>query len=369
MVGVEADAVLAKQKYELETISDNMFSESKEEKKKVMIPLTPLPRVTIDQLWTTIFADGSTFLKAYHDKRNEKDLVVGNWMMAPDRGSGYRFVSLTTIVEVPRAGTETPLNEAHRFCYVRTAEGTLRLVYHISSQTPKVPFGTSFRTEALCVVTADNESAPCSIAFWGKCRKMSFQYGPIQFIAEPRALREMTEAYKVMVELIAETMTGEKLEVTAAPQAEPERGAGGGGGEVDQTFQTAVLGLGIFVAIMTFFVLRSVAKTARATSRIVSLPPTMWVEGFLARNMESTAGSRGGRKTALEEPSLPSSVYTFLDSIESAALEAGLQSLRYRYMEQHNSLQKAESSIRWLWWAVILQWVVLVGFIVLSLRR
>eukprot|EP00796_Vickermania_ingenoplastis_P001533 gene1533-918_t len=207
MAGVNPVDFLSKQEYTIDTIKKDMFSDPKEDKMKVMVPNVVVPGVTVSRLWDAVFADGSTFLQLYHDKRNERDLKVGSWIMAPDKGSGYRCVSLTTVVDVPRSGTRTPLNEAHRFCYVRTGSG-LKLVYHISSQTPDVPFGSSFRTEALCFITADSDTADCSVAFWGKCRGMSFGYRAIRYIAEPRAIREMTAAYALVVALMQQVDGG-----------------------------------------------------------------------------------------------------------------------------------------------------------------
>ena len=148
MSGENPDKVLSKQQYKDNKINQNMFSSATRKDKKVMLPETPLKGLSIQKLWDNVFQDNTEFLKKYHDKRNESKLEINPWEYAPDHGSGYRFVSLITLVEVPRANTPTPLHEAHRFAYVTTAENKLMLVYQISSQTPNVPAGGSFRTEA-----------------------------------------------------------------------------------------------------------------------------------------------------------------------------------------------------------------------------
>lgn len=61
---------------------------------------------------------------------------------------------MTTVIDIPRAGTKTPLNEAHRFAYVTTESNSLLLVYQISSQTPNVMSGSSFRVDSYCEITA-----------------------------------------------------------------------------------------------------------------------------------------------------------------------------------------------------------------------
>eukprot|EP00796_Vickermania_ingenoplastis_P001530 gene1530-915_t len=369
MAGVNPVDFLSKQEYTIDTIKKDMFSDPKEDKMKVMVPNVVVPGVTVSRLWDAVFADGSTFLQLYHDKRNERDLKVGSWIMAPDKGSGYRFVSLTTIVEVPSAGTPTPLNEAHRFCYVRTGSG-LKLVYHISSQTPDVPFGSSFRTEALCFITADSDTADCSIAFWGKCRGMSFQYRPIQYIAEPRAIREMTAAYKVMVEMILEEVSGTKVEI-AVPAAEAPAAAesgGGGGAPADPGFQAAILGLGVFVALLTFMSLRRIMAAARTASQLATQPASAWVGNTLAWSAHTDAvGGNGGvdrrRGANGSGPGVspPSSAFSYMQSAHMAANDAEMQSLRYRYVEQRSALSSLEGSVRWLWWVVVLEGALLVG--------
>ncbi|TPP43792.1 hypothetical protein CGC21_20955 [Leishmania donovani] len=204
MSGTTADKFLSKQVYKNNRIAQNMFSSATRKDKKIMLPQTLLKGLTIQKLWDNVFQDNTEFLRKYHDRRNESKLEIGPWDYAVDHGSGSRFVSLVAIVEVPRAGTPTPLNQAHRFAYINTPEGKLMLVYQISSQTPEVPAGGSFRTEAYFEITADSADSDCSIAIWGNCRKMSMSFSAIQYIATPRAIKEMTSAYRQMVNMISE---------------------------------------------------------------------------------------------------------------------------------------------------------------------
>ncbi|KAG5495358.1 hypothetical protein GH5_03245 [Leishmania sp. Ghana 2012 LV757] len=348
MSGTSADKFLSKQVYKSNKIAQNMFSSATRKDKKVMLPQTLLKGLTIQRLWDNVFQDNTDFLKRYHDRRNESKLNVGPWDYAGDRGSGSRFVSLVAIVEVPRAGTPTPLNQAHRFAYVSTPEGKLMLVYQISSQTPEVPAGGSFRTEAYFEITADTADSDCSIAIWGNCRKMSMSFSAIQYIATPRAIKEMTSAYRQMVNMISEELCGGAAapagdggsdDVGVAPDGDAG-GAGSGGGDdggFGSVFHGALLVLAVLVTLLVFNSTRTVARTSHLAMTMLSQDRMMW-EGTQAGGRGTTAGNAGG--WMCEEKALM-----------TAAREAQLQTLRYRWMEQQaeiDHLQRTLSSLKWM---------------------
>ncbi|KPA84875.1 putative mitochondrial hypothetical protein [Leptomonas pyrrhocoris] len=343
--GENPDKVLSKQLYKDGKINQNMFSSASRKDKKVMLPETPLKGLTIQKLWDNVFQDNTDFLKKYHDKRNESKLEVGAWEYGPNHGSGYRFVSLVTLVEVPRANTPTPLNEAHRFAYVTTPENKVMLVYQISSQTPNVPAGGSFRTEAYMEIVANSADADCSIAIWGNCRKMSISFSAIQYIATPRAIKEMTAAYRQMVNMISEEFCG-----GAATSAEPEDddsnktvsqtvgGDSGGGGEggLGSVFHGALLVLAILVTLLVFSSTRTISRTSRHAM-------TMLNQDRMLRD-GAPDGGRGGLTAAAATGKWMCEEKALL----IAAREAQLQTLRYRWMEQQAEIDHLQSTVSFL---------------------
>ncbi|KAK7201978.1 hypothetical protein NESM_000265800 [Novymonas esmeraldas] len=351
MSGTAADKFLSKQAYKDNKLAQNMFSAATRKDKKVMLPQTPLKGLTIQKLWDNVFQDNTEFLKKYHDKRNESKLNVGPWDYAGDHGSGSRFVSLITIVEVPRAGTPTPLNEAHRFAYTNTPEGKLLLVYQISSQTPDVPAGGSFRTEAYLEITADSADADCSMAIWGNCRKMSISFSAIQYIATPRAIKEMTAAYRQMVNMISEDFCGG----AAAPagdgggdgggaasdgDAGDSSGGGGDGGGLGSVFHGALLVLAVLVTLLVFNSTRTVSRTAGLAMKMLTHDRAVWEGAYDGSHRGGpVAGGTGG--WMCEEKALL-----------VAAREAQLQTLRYRWMEQQAEIDHLQGTVSFLKWIV-----------------
>jgi hypothetical protein len=196
-------------------IASEMFS-SDRSKFKELIPPVLLKGVSIAALWANTFSSNSSFLREYHQRRKNDDLDFHPWDMTSDRSSGTRFFSCQTIVEVPRAGSFTLLNEAHRFAY-SNCDGCYKLLLHISSQTPNVPAGGTFRCEAVIQVTADSPDGDCSVSVYGGMKKMSAMFSAIAFIATPRALKDMTTCYLAMMELVSEKLQGGMLTLKAAP--------------------------------------------------------------------------------------------------------------------------------------------------------
>ncbi|GET91611.1 hypothetical protein, conserved [Leishmania tarentolae] len=352
MSGTTADKFLSKQVYKNNRITQNMFSNAIRKDKKVMLPQTLLKGLTIQKLWDNVFQDNTEFLRKYHRSRNESKLEIGQWDYAVDHGSGSRFVSLVTIVEVPRADTPTPLNQAHRFAYVNTPEGKLMLVYQISSQTPEVPAGGSFRTEAYFEITADSADSDCSIAIWGNCRKMSMSFSAIQYIATPRAIKEMTAAYRKMVNMISEDFCG-----GAAAPAENDSdsgqggdstghsgngGDGGGdGGGLGSVFHGALLVLAVVVTVLVFNSTRTMARTSHVAMTMLSQDRTMW-EGPRTSGRETGSSSTGG--WMCEEKALL-----------TAAREAQMQTMRYRWMEQQAEIEHLQRTVSLLKWMTYVQ--------------
>lgn len=356
MSGTTADKILGKQSYKDGKIAQNMFSSATRKDKKVMLPQTPLKGLTIQKLWDNVFQDNTEFLKKYHDKRNESKLNVGAWDYAGDHGSGSRFVSLVTIVEVPRAGTPTPLNEAHRFVYLNTPEGKLMLVYQISSQTPDVPAGGSFRTEAYLEITADSAESDCAIAIWGNCKKMSISFSAIQYIATPRAIKEMTAGYRQMVNMISEEFcggaaapAGDGGDDSGAAASDGDAGDGGGGGGdgggLGSVFHGALLVLAVLVTLLVFNSTRTMSRTSSLALAMLNHDRLSWDgprDNRRGGGGASVMGSTGG--WMCEEKALL-----------TAAREAQLQTLRYRWMEQQAEIDHLQRTVAFLKWMVYVQ--------------
>ncbi|KAG5496329.1 hypothetical protein JKF63_02631 [Porcisia hertigi] len=369
MSGTCADKFLSKQVYKSNRIAQNMFSSANRKDKKVMLPETLLKGLTIQKLWQNVFEDNTEFLKKYHEKRGELKLSICPWDYACDRGSGSRFVSLITHIEVPRAGTPTPLNEAHRFAYVSTPEGKLMLVYQISSQTPDVPAGSSFRTEAYFEITADSADSDCSIAIWGNCRKMSITFSAIQYIATPRAIKEMTAAYRFMVNMIGEEFCGgvatpavnggvDDSEVASNGDATGMASGGDDGGGLGSVFHGTLLVLAVLVTILVFNTTRTISRTSRLATVMLSQDRAGW---------ESSHVSGRGSTATVTHGWMPEEKALLI-----AAREAQLQTLRYRWMEQQAEIDHLQKTVTFLKWMSCVQMtavvVALSGFAYL-LRR
>ncbi|ORC87346.1 uncharacterized protein TM35_000221450 [Trypanosoma theileri] len=362
--GVEPQAILGKLQYS-NGVTQNMFSPCERLKeKKCLLGPTLLKGVTIPKLWESLFTNKSDFLKRYHDRRKETDLEVGKWEYSSDMSSGYRAVSLTITIDIPKAGTLTQLNEAHRFAYTKSASGPLQLMYQISSQTPAVPAGQSFRTEAFLAFTADSEDGDCTVCVRGGCKKLSMAFSAIQYIAVPRALREMTQAYRVMLEMIAEELAENKLSVTTGdddtsgvPQKDdsPAFNAGGDDGgsgqEPSMLFQGLLL---LFAAIVTLSLLWSIS-TLRGTARVASvMRDRLYDEQTFSTqqrsslsgtlNMDQSTGGSSSRTPLTQDQAL-----------RHAARDAQIQSLRYRWMEQRVAIGTLESTVQRLWWMSMMQ--------------
>lgn len=384
MSGVTPDKILAKQQYKTDNISQSMFSSATRKDKKVMLPPVPLKGLTIAKLWENIFEDNTSFLKQYHDRRKESDLKIGQWDYAADRGSGSRFVSLVTIVEVPRAGTQTPLLEAHRFAYVNLDDGKLLLAYQISSQTPNVPAGGSFRTEAYIEVTADSAESDCTIAVWGNCKKMSISFSAIQYIATPRAIKEMTAAYRMMVSMISEEFCGGAPAVVAEGDSEGpavldegDSGDAGGGAAGNNSGLGSVFHGGLL--LLTGIVTLLIYSGTRSASRTASIALAMLQQDRAFRDgsafetgskgrmaaYSATLGSRSAAGTAALQNA--SKWITEEQALMNAAREAQIQSLRYRWMEQQAEIAYLQSTVAWLNTVVIVMVaavsVALIGFV------
>jgi hypothetical protein len=194
-------------------IAANMFSTWERTKdKKEIIPLTKLQGLTINTFWSEVWSNNTALLLDYHNARKERDMTCSKWEFHPDKSTGYRILTLQTVVEVPRAGTYTPLHEAHRFAF-SIEGGRPKLFYQISSQTPDVPAGTTFRCETLMEITADSLDSECSINIFANTKKMSIAFAPIQFIATPRAVRELQAAYVMLLGVITSKLCGAPLQL------------------------------------------------------------------------------------------------------------------------------------------------------------
>lgn len=201
-------------------LDPSMFSPpEKTKEKKQIIPPTTMKGLTINHLWNEVFGNNIAFLTEYHESRKEKDLVSTKWEFSPDHSSGFRTMSMQTVVEVPRKGTYTLLNEAHRFAF-SIEGGKPRLVVHISAQTPNVPLGGSFRVETLIEVTADSLDGDCTLELFANTKKVTFAFGPISYIATPRAIKETREGYIGLLKLIGSSLCKQPVALPAAPAME-----------------------------------------------------------------------------------------------------------------------------------------------------
>lgn len=370
----------------------------------VMMATKELSGISISRLWDHVFADNSPFLVRYHDCRKETDLKVELWKMSDDRSNGSRLVSLTTPCDIPGKGVRpTLLQEAHRFCVVgNQAEGSVLLVYHISSQTPDVPFGKSFRTEAVWKVTSSSmEAEPCSLTILGSCKKMSYMFnGLVQRMAIPRAIKEMTEAYRLMVHMLIKETSGTRSSstesVTGVLPAEPlalipeESTEESQSKEVGTSmwFQASVLALGVLVVLLVFLCLNSLRTTSMVVKMLLEEPVSAWAGSgsFLRAGCGAGGGSfcmdgnsRGDergydqrRSVRGSESSWASSsfVESYLDSVNLASNNAELQSLRYRFIEQQQEVKGLQSEVRRLRWLVYAQlFGVALGLIVYVWRK
>lgn len=404
-----ADKVLAKQSYSVENVAQNMFAEPYPKGKKQLIPPTPFKGVTIQKMWDHVFDDDSDFLKRYHEKRSETNINIGSWHFANDKSNGYRFVSLTTIIDMPRAGTKTPLNEAHRFAY--SSDGGKHLfVYQISSQTPSVMSGTSFRVDAYCEISADSAEGDCTIAYWGQCKKMSsFLVVPLSVI-ESRALKEMTTAYKLLVDMMQKELAGFEKEEKPAPKKSAESPAEAAAPSPHADCATAptvaaaeptpvvsatpasdssniivqgiLLILAFFVAL---FVVLSTATVRQTSSDIASLRRSVkgiemnyYCQQLYKSGARTSPGSIIGvgkaassQETLSEVADLNNErssdgsthvagtcskkgchdgllVFTEQEALYSAAREAQINTLRYRWLEQHDAIGALQNELRWM---------------------
>ncbi|RNF10939.1 hypothetical protein TraAM80_01204 [Trypanosoma rangeli] len=369
--GVEPGAVLAKQQYS-NGVSQSMFSPFEKLKdKKCMIAPTLLKGVTIARLWGSAFANSSDFLKRYHYRRKETDLHVGKWMYMNDMGSGYRTVSLVTVVDVPRVGSLTQLNEVHRFAYTMSSTGTVALAYQISSQTPGVPAGQSFRTEAFLEITADSLNGDCTVGIWGGCKKMSLAFSAIQYVVVPRAIREMTNGYRLMLQMISEDLVGDGVKVSA----EDEDGNAGsqsegkemeyddaGDGDASQAPSVLFQGLMLMLAIIVTVSLLGSMSTLRNAFRITNMISAELVDGD-ARGGLLSSSLNSPRSSGTESVLSP---LTQDQALRYAARDAQIQSLRYRWVEQRVAIHGLEVIVGRLWWMNIFQ-LLFMGLLVLKM--
>eukprot|EP00760_Papus_ankaliazontas_P039748 PhM_4_TR9770/c0_g1_i2/m.47722 len=135
------------------------FSDVPTMKKSTAIPAQHLPLDVnaLSVLKKGVQDDG--FLRQYHAKCGDTDLMIGEISSATDgMTSGSRYLSSTTTVYAPFK-TVTGLTQGQRFgCGTR--DGCQVLYWQLSSQIPKVPTGSAFRSEVLIEVTTPTSSTP-----------------------------------------------------------------------------------------------------------------------------------------------------------------------------------------------------------------
>lgn len=388
--------LFASQEYTPPIVQEMFSPPQKVDSFTTMIPRKTLPAASISHLWEMVFADNSAFFADYHARRKEVNLQVAPWNMSQDRSNGFRFVSLTTPCAIPTRGIQpTLLEEAHRFCVVENkAKREVLLVYHISSQTPTVPYGKTFRTEAVWYITNSSMDADsCSVVIFGNCRKMTDGFNMVvRKMASGRAISEMTTAYKLMMQMCMTELGGGGKESpdrssealsTPPPGGVSEEGGVGDGseGKVNETLQAVVLVLGVLALLILFFSGRSLMETSVQVKKLVSEPLTAVMGGERgalqgigastssyyqdekARICDGNECSLGKERGRGGQSSFGSTGFTnsYLESVHLASNSAEIQSLRYRYIEQQreiNQLQQIVSSLKWWMW---MQWLLVFG--------
>ncbi|KAG8342758.1 putative protein of unknown function (DUF4782) [Trypanosoma vivax] len=368
-IGVEPQDVFAKQQYS-QGIAQNMFSPpDKTKEKKCLVPLTRLKGVTVARLWSSVFADSSDFLLRFHRKRNDTDVKVGKWVYASDSSNGYRTASLQCLVDMPGVGPRTLVNEAHRFAYVMGVNGCVKLVYQISSQTPNVTGGTTFRTEAILVVTAESEKGDCAVCVWGGCKKMNFSFAAIQCIAVPKVTKEMTSAYQLMLQLMSEELTGDTLCLDTV---------GDGADTVDKScdttsdptssyvsegplFQFILLGLATLVAISILWSFSTLRGITHVTMMMAEqFNGVQGRESTYSSSLGDALGAEGG--SAAGKPAW--STLNQEQALHRAAKDVQIQLLRHRWIEQREKITLLEAAVDRMWWAVALEFLFMIGILV-----
>lgn len=300
------------------TIAANMFSTWERTKdKKEIIPLTKLQGLTINTFWNEVWSNNTALLLDYHNTRKERDMSCSKWEYHPDRSTGYRILTLQTIVEVPRAGTYTPLHEAHRFAF-SIEGGRPKLFYQISSQTPDVPAGTTFRCETLMEITADSLDSECSINIFANTKKMSIAFTPIQFIATPRAVRELQAAYVILIGMVTSKLCGAPLQlkptltesissvvveqnsavqpavipVASSDQISHQHPSGHGGDGLPQWVLYALIGLVVCVSVLMIWAVLSVSSANQNLGEILRTAKSVLPSGGSgASGAASSSGS------------------------------------------------------------------------------
>lgn len=359
--GVEPQVVLARQQY-ANGVSQNMFSTfAKTKDRKQMIAPVLLRGVTIPKLWAAVFSNKSDFLYRFHERQKSTDIEIGKWEYMDSMGSGYRVLSLTAVIDISKIGGSAQLNEVHRFAYTMPANSGVVLLFHISSQTPNVPAGQSFRTEAIFEITADSADSDCTISVWGNCKKMNLAFAAIQSMVVPRAIREMTSAYRKMIEMISEDLIGDSMKVLTSDDETMDLGAAAGkalyvenhGEGGANTHATVLHGMLLLLAVTIAILLLWFMTTLRGTSQMTS----MFAEQFFERTRRQDAGRsfpsdtfRMGRSTNLGDAE---AVLTQDQYLRQAARDTHIQSLRYRWMEQQVAIVDLESMVGRLWWLCI----------------
>lgn len=371
------EAIFSELKYAGTQVKANMFTPPFTDRfKQKLVNEVTLEGVSISRLWTHAFSDDLGFLNRYHEKRNESDLVVSKWVFSHNHAAGLRFLTLSTTVDTGISVVRTTLEEAHRFCCIRRPGGSILMVYQISSYTPDITGAQSFRTEALGWVEAENENADCRITFWGKCLQVTSFFLVVRKMAEGRALREMGEAYQLMLKMLAEEICGKRLELAEpppaaeAPTAIEDSGKGGG------VVEALLLGVAVLVGVVTVLNLRTINRTAAIALKLSMQPASAWVGNSLGWNVEMNrrsgpsveeGGGRRGRGEGLSTP--PSSALSYLHSTHIAANDAELQAVRYRLVEQRSALDALEKSMGRMWWVIGFQGLLMLLIFLMVLRR
>lgn len=386
-------------------INSGMFSgHERTKEKKEIIPLTVLKGVTIQTLWNDLFASNA-IMQEYHDKRKEKDFSCGKWEVHPDRASGFRVVSLQTIVEVPRAGTYTPLNEAHRFAFSTSEGGKPKLIYQISSQTPDVPTGTTFRCEATMEITADSLETDASICVHANTKKMSLAFSAIQFIATPRAIQDMKAGYVLLLSMVVEKLCGQSLPVSllqqpaavvSAPAEQIPAAVSEGAAEVQAAVPRWALLALLAIACATLLVLVVSAWTVSSSSAdLDGIVSRLQQRNRLLENMhhsrtqDTSVASLSGSDAsplwdivdaALREPQQQVAPQSTPDASLGGAGDAARltrsqlsvlatqEALIHSALESLNEVSEQQRWLQarcdWMWWMWVVQFVMLIALLV-----
>eukprot|EP01012_Entosiphon_sulcatum_P016189 TRINITY_DN2110_c0_g1_i1.p2 TRINITY_DN2110_c0_g1~~TRINITY_DN2110_c0_g1_i1.p2 ORF type:complete len:797 (-),score=120.60 TRINITY_DN2110_c0_g1_i1:74-2464(-) len=154
-----------------------------------------------------IFTESTDFMKKYHDRREDFNMVMPAWPSEPEKNGppfwlGWRQLNWECVVMAPtKKQVAVYEDESYVYCQVQGTHKRILQVY-FSSMTPKVPMGETFRVESLIEFLEDRKGdAPChtTVRVYGKVTflKNTMMAGTIR----KTALKEMQKSFAIFNEM------------------------------------------------------------------------------------------------------------------------------------------------------------------------